>query len=80
MIDDIENLTESSSGDSDIDGNEADGVWDTMGEWNRRGVERRQQSTDESAPETKVHLVVDIDASLREALQQGMVKQGDMLQ
>jgi hypothetical protein len=69
---DEENLTESSGEDSDISMDETDGLWDMMDDWKGRGRNRRQESSDETVPDTEVHLASDVEADLREALRKGM--------
>ncbi|KAL2144174.1 hypothetical protein VTI28DRAFT_9465 [Corynascus sepedonium] len=64
-----------SSGDSDSDMVDTDSPWDVMSNWEGRGGNRRQESSKETAPDTKVYLAPDIEADLREALRKGMAQQ-----
>jgi HNH endonuclease len=75
IANDEENPIESSSEDSDISIDEMDGLWDMMDDWKGRGRKRRQESSDETVPDTKVHLASDVEADLREALRKGMLEQ-----
>ncbi len=56
---------DSSSEDSNIGIDMTDDVWDIMDDWNQRGGRtrsERQESSGETAPDTKVHLVLDFEA------------------
>ncbi|KAF4631087.1 hypothetical protein G7Y89_g7047 [Cudoniella acicularis] len=72
---DEENPIESSSEDSDM---EMDGLWDVIDwEGRRQRRQRRQDPSDETVPDDKVHLASDIEADLREALRKGMQQTGE---
>ena len=64
-----------SSRDSDTDMEDTDGLWDMTSNWRERGGHRRQESSEETAPDTKVHLAPDIEADLRAALRKAMSQQ-----
>jgi hypothetical protein len=75
IANDEENPVESSSEDSDISIDKTDDLWDMMDDWKGRGRRKRQESSDETVPDTKVHLASDVEAGLREALCKGMSEQ-----
>ncbi|KAK4246086.1 hypothetical protein C7999DRAFT_42400 [Corynascus novoguineensis] len=64
-----------SSGDSDIDMEDTDSLWEVMSNSSERGSNRRQESSEETAPGTKVQLAPDIEADLRAALRKSMLQQ-----
>lgn len=73
--DDEENPLESSSEGSHFSMEETDSLWDKMDDWKETGRQRRQESSDETAPDTMVHLASDVEVELREALHKGMLEQ-----
>ncbi|KAF4634867.1 hypothetical protein G7Y89_g3244 [Cudoniella acicularis] len=75
VADDEENPIGSSSEDSDISIEEMDDLWDVMDDWKGRGRQRRQDPSDETVPDDKVHLASDVEADLREALRKGTLEQ-----
>jgi hypothetical protein len=74
-VNDKEDPVESSIEDSDISMKETDDIWDVMDDWNMRGRKRRQDTSDETVPDTKVYLAPDVEADLREALRKGISEQ-----
>ncbi|KAK4146081.1 uncharacterized protein C8A04DRAFT_35347 [Dichotomopilus funicola] len=60
------------SGDSDTDIQDVDSLWDITSNWRERGGERRQESSEETAPDTKVHLAPEVEAGLRAFLRKGV--------
>ncbi|KAL2142495.1 hypothetical protein VTI28DRAFT_1097 [Corynascus sepedonium] len=64
-----------SSGDSDADMEDADSTWDVISYWRERASNRKQESSEEAAPDTKVYLAPNIEANLRAALRKSMSQQ-----
>jgi hypothetical protein len=60
------------SGDSDTDMQDTDSLWDRTSNWRERGGHGRQESSEETAPDTKVHLAPEVEADLRAALRKGV--------
>ncbi|KAK4155532.1 hypothetical protein C8A00DRAFT_13439 [Chaetomidium leptoderma] len=60
------------SGDSDTDMENTDSLWDITSNWRERGGHGRQESSEETAPDTKVHLAPEVEADLRAALRKGV--------
>ncbi|KAL2192915.1 hypothetical protein P885DRAFT_72655 [Corynascus similis CBS 632.67] len=61
-----------SSGDSDIDMEDTDSVWEMLSNSRERESNRRQESSEETATDTKVQLAPNIEADLRAALRKSM--------
>ena len=77
---DEENLVEeSSSEDSDMS-METDSVWDLTDARKCRVRRRRQESSDETVPDTKPYLEPGVEAALREAVFSGMMDQDNKVE